>query len=123
MKRNWQYAATLGLLVWGWAKLAWGIDEGASSVPVTVVNPLVGWESQIKDLGSLSIVVLVVKWFMSHIENLHTGYVGTLKDKDAQYIALANACREEHRHLTQIVLTHIGSLENREKNPRGVAYD
>ena len=107
MRRNWLYSFTISLLFWVCAKIAWG--EDISSVPVNVVNPLVGWESQIKDLGSLGIVVLVVKWFMGHIEALHAGYIETIKNKDEQYILLANACREENRHLTQLVLTHIGS--------------
>lgn len=111
MKQNWLYSFTIGLLFWGCARIAWG--EDVNSVPVNVINPLVGWESQIKDLGSLGIIVLVVKWFMGHIENLHTGYVETIKYKDAQYVALAEACREEHRHLTQLVITRFGIEEDK----------
>ena len=50
---------------------------------------------------------------MGHIENLHTGYVETIKYKDAQYVALAEACREEHRHLTQLIIGHLGNGEEK----------
>src|SRR5262245_30995306 len=104
MRRNWWYASAIGLLLWLPARMALGAAGVPDSVPVNVVNPLIGWESQIKDFGSLAIVVLVVRWFMVHVETLNTSHLEILRSKDEQYTKLAQSCREENMKLTQLVM-------------------
>jgi hypothetical protein len=120
MKRSWSYAFLVGLLFWLFLPYAQASDA-VNSVPVNVVNPLVGWEAQVKDFGSLAIVVLVVRWFMGHIEakdkaflEAISAFMLALKVKDDKYTELANACRSEHHASTARVLAHLDMLKNSE---------
>jgi hypothetical protein len=102
---SWPYALAIGFLLWeGFVRLTFG--DIADSVPVKVVNPFIGWETQVKDFGSLTLVVLIVKWFMKHIEA-----------KDKAFVDMVSSCRAEHARLTEIFMKHLTEGKEKEGEP------